>query len=71
VQDEEFAALAGQWPDADELSRRLVDLALQRHTDDNASVVVAHVEQVGTTTAPDKTRLSAWRRVASVLQSLF
>jgi PPM family protein phosphatase len=71
VQDDEFAALATQLPDADELSRRLVDLALQRHTDDNASVVVARVEQVGTPAFPDKTRRSAWRRMASVLQSLF
>jgi PPM family protein phosphatase len=71
VQDDEFAALATQLPDADELSRRLVDLALQRHTDDNASVVVARVEQVGTPAVPDKTRRSAWRRMASVLQSLF
>jgi len=71
VQDDEFAALAGQIPDAGELSRRLVEVALQRHTDDNASAVVARVEQVGTPAAPEETQRSPWRRVAAVLQSLF
>ena len=71
VQDDEFAALAGQLPEAEALGRRLIDLALERHTDDNASVMVARVEQVGTPAASDETRLSAWRRVAAALQSLF
>ena len=71
VQDAEFATLATQTPSADELSERLVGLALERQTDDNASVVVARVEQVGTPAAADIKPLSAWGRVAAALHSLF
>jgi protein phosphatase len=39
VQDEEFAALARQARSAAELSQHLVDLALERGTDDNVSAV--------------------------------
>jgi protein phosphatase len=39
VQDEEFAAFARQAGSAAELSQSLVDLALERGTDDNVSVV--------------------------------
>jgi protein phosphatase len=71
VEDDEFAALATRTPGADELSQKLVDLALARHTDDNASVAVARVEQVGTPAAADLKPRSAWGRVAAALQSLF
>ncbi len=43
VQDEEFARLAGQVPDCRALSRSLVELALERQTDDNCSVVAIHI----------------------------
>jgi serine/threonine protein phosphatase PrpC len=71
VQDEEFAELAGQQPDPLALGQRLVALALERQSDDNASVVVARVQQLGTPAAPEPAPRSAWRRVASALQSLF
>ena len=71
VQDAEFAALASQAPSAEALSQQLVGLALERQTDDNASVVVARVEQVGTPAAADIKPASAWGRLAAALQSLF
>jgi len=71
VQDAEFAVMSTQMRSVDELGERLVSLALERQTDDNASVVVARVEQVGTPAAPDLKPLSAWNRVAAALHSLF
>ena len=71
VEDDEFADLATHTSQADELSRRLVALALQRQTDDNASVIVARVEQVGAQMSAAQTAPSGWRRIASALQSLF
>ena len=40
IQDDEFAKLIQDNPTPAEISRKLVDLALQRETDDNASVIV-------------------------------
>ena len=71
VEDDEFADLATRSLDAEEISRRLIDLALQRQTDDNASVVVARVEQIGAAAPAVQQSLSAWRRVASVFDWLF
>ena len=71
VEDDEFADLATHTSQADELSRRLIALALQRQTDDNASVIVARVEQVGAQMSAAQTAPSGWRRIASALQSLF
>jgi serine/threonine protein phosphatase PrpC len=71
VEDHEFADLAARSPEADELSRRLIDLALQRQTDDNASVVVARVQQLGAPAPEVQKSVSAWRRFASVLDWLF
>ncbi len=71
VQDDEFAALATELTSADALSQRLVDLALQRHTDDNASVVVGRIEEVGTPEMAAKQPRSGWRRVAAVFDWLF
>ncbi len=71
VQDAEFAVMSTQMRSVDELGERLVSLALERQTDDNASVVVARVEQVGTPAAADLKPLSAWNRVAAALHSLF
>ena len=71
VEDDEFADLATHTSQADELSRRLIALALQRQTDDNASVIVARVEQVGAHMSAAQTAPSGWRRIASALQSLF
>jgi protein phosphatase len=43
VEDEEFARLAAQAGSPGQLSQQLVDLALDRHTDDNCSVVAARI----------------------------
>jgi len=47
IQDDEFASLAADVPESDGLSKRLVDLALERDSDDNASAVVVRVKQLG------------------------
>ncbi len=71
VEDDEFAGLATRAADADELSQQLVDLALQRQTDDNASVVVARVERIGAQAPAPQESASPWRRLASVFDWLF
>jgi serine/threonine protein phosphatase PrpC len=71
VEDNEFADMATRSPQVDELSQRLIELALQRQTDDNPSVVVARVEQVGAPVPAIQKSLSTWRRVAAVFDWLF
>ena len=46
IEDEEFARVANEAPSADEVSRNLIDLALDHQTDDNASVVVFHIRRL-------------------------
>ena len=46
IEDEEFAQVAGKSSSVDEISQNLIDLALQRETDDNASVVVFHLRKL-------------------------
>jgi serine/threonine protein phosphatase PrpC len=46
VQDDEFADFAAQTPDMESLSRSLIDLAMERDSDDNASVVAVRVDQL-------------------------
>ena len=43
IEDQEFADLAVKTKGARELSQRLIDLALQRQTDDNVSAITVHV----------------------------
>jgi len=69
VEDAEFAGLAAEIPEVPALSQRLIDLALARQTDDNASVVVARIEQVGAPVA--QAAPSGWRRLAAVFDWLF
>ena len=69
VEDAEFARLASETPEVAALSHRLVELALQRHTDDNASVIVGRIEQIGGAAA--QASVSRWRRVAAVFDWLF
>ncbi len=71
VEDDEFAGLATGRPETGELCRQLVELALQRQTDDNASVLVARVEQVGAASPMAASVRRGWRRLAHALQSLF
>jgi PPM family protein phosphatase len=54
IQDDEFALLAGQARDTHTLSQALVDLALERQTDDNCSVVAVHIPGFHTETAAQK-----------------
>jgi protein phosphatase len=46
IEDDEFAGLAFEEPSADRLSKRLVDLALERNSDDNISSVVIFVRRL-------------------------
>ena len=46
IEDEEFAHVASKSSSVDETSQKLIDLALQRETDDNASVVVFHLRKL-------------------------
>jgi PPM family protein phosphatase len=46
IQDDEFLQLAMESSSAEEHNRRLIDLALERQTDDNASVITVHLHRL-------------------------
>src|SRR5688572_16853541 len=46
IEDDEFARVARSSGSMGEVSQSLIDLALQNHTDDNASVVVFHLRKL-------------------------
>ena len=46
IEDHEFADLAGATPSADQLSKNMVDLALERNSEDNISTVVIYVRRL-------------------------
>jgi len=46
IEDEEFASVASGSPSMAEVSKNLIDLALQHNTDDNASVVTFHLRKL-------------------------
>jgi serine/threonine protein phosphatase PrpC len=46
IEDDEFARVARSSESMGEVSQNLIDLALQNHTDDNASVVVFHLRRL-------------------------
>jgi serine/threonine protein phosphatase PrpC len=46
IEDDEFARVARSSESMGEVSQNLIDLALQNHTDDNASVVVFHLRKL-------------------------
>jgi protein phosphatase len=46
IQDEEFAELAQDAPTAHNHNQRLIDLALERQTDDNVSAISVHLQRV-------------------------
>ena len=46
IEDEEFAQIASESSSMNEISQKLIDLALQHKTDDNASVVVFHLRKL-------------------------
>jgi len=47
IEDDEFAQLADQVRGVQDLAQRLIDLALERDTDDNLSVIVIRIRHVG------------------------
>jgi PPM family protein phosphatase len=61
IEDHEFGMLAQQTP-IDTLSQALVDLALERDSDDNVSVVTVHIETV--TASADVSRASGVKQFA-------
>lgn len=46
IEDEEFAQVVSKTSSVDEISQKLINLALHHHTDDNASVVVFHLRKL-------------------------
>lgn len=66
IEDDEFALLSADAPEPDGLSRRLVELAIARESDDNASAVVARVKRLGD--VPEKARTGS--RLANLLRGL-
>jgi serine/threonine protein phosphatase PrpC len=56
IQDEDFARVVSDIPSVEGISQRLVDLAIQNETDDNASVVVFHVNKLSVDSTNQKTK---------------
>lgn len=54
IEDQEFAQLAIETKGARELSQRLIDLALERQTDDNASAITVHIRSLSPSSAKNK-----------------
>lgn len=46
IEDEEFAKVTNEASSVDEISRNLINIALENDTDDNASVVVFHLRKL-------------------------
>jgi protein phosphatase len=47
IEDDEFARLASSTTDPEVISRRILDLAMDRDTDDNLSVLTVHIKHLG------------------------
>jgi PPM family protein phosphatase len=60
IEDHEFALMAGETKDARELSARLIDLALERQTDDNASAIAIHIPQLAPSPAQGPSGRKHW-----------
>jgi len=46
IQDEEFASVVLESDGVDQVSQNLVNLALDRQTDDNVSVITIHIREL-------------------------
>jgi protein phosphatase len=58
IEDHEFAQIAAKTDSPETLSQALIDLALERDTDDNVSVVVIHAERLAQTSeVPQRNRV--------------
>jgi len=68
IQDHEFAELAGKTKGARELSQCLIDLALERETDDNVSAITVHIHSLSPAPAEQERRGKSW---ALPLRNLF
>jgi protein phosphatase len=65
IQDEDFARIASDNSSTEKISQRLIDLAIQNETDDNASVVVFHMNKLipaATIDQPEKGTKNNWFR---------
>ena len=61
IEDDDFARVAAKHTPANSISQKLVELALQHHTDDNASVVVFHLKKlVETSTEHESPQENSW-----------
>jgi PPM family protein phosphatase len=58
IEDHEFAHVAAQTSDMNRLSETLINLALDRQSDDNLSVVAIHLQQLGPAEAAAELRRS-------------
>jgi len=58
VEDQDFASLAASAATMNDFSQHLIDLALERQSDDNLSVVAIHLQQLGPAEAPAESRRS-------------
>jgi len=58
IEDQEFALLATGAANMNDFSQNVVDLALERQSDDNLSVVAIHLQQLGPAEAPAGQRRS-------------
>ena len=60
IEDHEFAHLASQTKGARELSQSLINLALERQTDDNASAITAHIQGLSPSPANNHHQRKSW-----------
>lgn len=65
IEDQEFALLAASATDMNDFSQNLIDLALERQSDDNLSVVAIHLPQLGSAESPAQPRRS-WNLFAPI-----
>jgi protein phosphatase len=63
IEDDEFGTYTRAYPDVDTLTQKLLDVAMERETDDNISVIAVHIRDLGNHTAPVETRRGLFRRV--------
>jgi serine/threonine protein phosphatase PrpC len=60
IQDDEFAKLAADSRDAQTLSQNLIDLAIDRESDDNVSVIAIHLQRLASTPEREVRRGWSW-----------
>ncbi len=58
IEDDEFATLAVQNADPERLSQEIIELAMDRQSDDNVSALTIHVRQLASVSLPARSGLS-------------